>query len=218
MKQIIFAYSEVYFFFIFDVVRYYQRRNNLNRKLENLSNRDLCPFLAQLERVSRFDDEPPLSPRLTKMPSDDLSETISHRSVDRKPVISRQQLFRLKISFGAQATTKSRCEWWIDATAATAWLQPRQQTSSRSVWVDIYTNVHTNPTRTVVPPSPFPFLRSPFHPRPHPLRSQTTLFIRGPLRSVPILPAPLRYSPLGALIRPRSLMACSYETAIHILT
>jgi len=63
---------------------------------------------------------------------------ISHRSKSKASYSIAG--FRLKISFSARAATKSRCEW-IDATAATAWLQPAADTSSRSLYVCTY--IHT---------------------------------------------------------------------------
>lgn len=132
-----------------------------------------------------------------------------------------QSSFRVKDLVGTVA--KSRSEWWIDATAATAWLQPADVVVLP--YYRIYTPVHT-PIPPLSTPLPFPFQRSPHlhrHLRSSPfyvpllylraLRASSSFYLSLSL-SLPSLiffpfltpsnPQPSHRSPVGALIRLRS--------------
>lgn len=130
-----------------------------------------------------------------------------------------QSSFRVKDLVGTVA--KSRSEWWIDATAATAWLQPADVVVLP--YYRIYTPVHT-PIPPLSTPLPFPFQRSPHlhrHLRSSPfyvpllylraLRASSSFYLSlslSPLSFFPFLtpsnPQPSHRSPVGALIRLRS--------------
>lgn len=136
-----------------------------------------------------------------------------------------QSSFRVKDLVGTVA--KSRSEWWIDATAATAWLQPADVVVLP--YYRIYTPVHTPIPPPLSTPLPFPFQRSPHlhrHLRSSPfyvpllylraLRASSSFYLSLflflspslPLIFFPFLtpsnPQPSHRSPVGALIRLRS--------------
>lgn len=168
-------------------------------------------------------DEP--APRLGDVTEDNLSEMISHRSGPKASY--GVAAFRLKISL----VLESRQKVVVSGGSMPQQRQrgsSRRQTSSRPAYThpDTHTRKTYTSTRTVVSPSLFPFLLSPLpslttnHPHPSfashpPLSAQTPHGLADPRR--PPQPRP-HHSPLGALIRLRSLMACTYETVTHILT
>lgn len=132
-----------------------------------------------------------------------------------------QSSFRVKDLVGTVA--KSRSEWWIDATAATAWLQPADVVVLP--YYRIYTPVHT-PIPPLSTPLPFPFQRSPHlhrHLRSSPfyvpllylraLRASSSFYLFLSLSPFSLIffpfltpsnPQPSHRSPVGALIRLRS--------------
>lgn len=142
-----------------------------------------------------------------------------------------QSSFRVKDLVGAAA--KSRGEWWIDAAAATAWLQPADVVvlpcPSR---IYVRTHPHT-PIRPIAIPiptidllisiaiyvhPPFTFHSFTFGLLGHPRRALHPLHrLRlPPLPHAP--PNPRHRSPLGALIRLRGGTGCTYENVTHIST
>lgn len=142
-------------------------------------------------------------------------------AISKRKLAMPQSSFRVKDLVGTVA--KSRSEWWIDATAATAWLQPADVVVLP--YYRIYTPVHT-PIPPLSTPLPFPFQRSPHlhrHLRSSPfyvpllylraLRASSSFYLSLSL-SLPSLiffpfltpsnPQPSHRSPVGALIRLRS--------------
>lgn len=63
----------------------------------------------------------------------------NHLAVSKRKLVMLQTSFRVKDLVGTVA--KSRSEWWIDATAATAWLQPADVVVLP--YHRVYTAVHT---------------------------------------------------------------------------
>lgn len=140
-------------------------------------------------------------------------------AISKRKLAMPQSSFRVKDLVGTVA--KSRSEWWIDATAATAWLQPADVVVLP--YYRIYTPVHT-PIPPLSTPLPFPFQRSPHlhrHLRSSPfyvpllylraLRASSSFYLSlslSPLSFFPFLtpsnPQPSHRSPVGALIRLRS--------------
>lgn len=142
-------------------------------------------------------------------------------AISKRKLAMPQSSFRVKDLVGTVA--KSRSEWWIDATAATAWLQPADVVVLP--YYRIYTPVHT-PIPPLSTPLPFPFQRSPHlhrHLRSSPfyvpllylraLRASSSFYLSlslSPLSLIffpfltPSNPQPSHRSPVGALIRLRS--------------
>lgn len=148
-----------------------------------------------------------------------------------------QSSFRVKDLVGTVA--KSRSEWWIDATAATAWLQPADVVVLP--YYRIYTPVHT-PIPPLSTPLPFPFQRSPHlhrHLRSSPfyvpllylraLRASSSFYLSFSLSL--FLPLPYLFSffnpfqppTISSFARGRSNTTtkrhdCTYENVTHIST
>lgn len=132
-----------------------------------------------------------------------------------------QSSFRVKDLVGTVA--KSRSEWWIDATAATAWLQPADVVVLPYYRIYTRTHPHTSPIHPITIPIPtissspspstlIPLLRS----TPLPPGFEGVLVVLSfslslsPLSLIffpfltPSNPQPSHRSPVGALIRLRS--------------
>lgn len=150
------------------------------------------------------------------------------KSLGCSELVMPQSSFRVKDLVGTVA--KSRSEWWIDATAATAWLQPTDVVVPYRT-VRIYTAVHTPiPLST---PLPFPFQPSPHlhrHLRSSPfhlpllyLRALRASSSPSPPSTPPSCLTPLYPFAIPSFASGRSNTAtkrhgCTYENVTHIST